>query len=75
VTPFCRAVVDLIKASPNQSLDAYTLRISLAAQGMGKHPAGIAMNLTKLAFRGEYVTCFTHNNYRVFLLTEKGKNS
>lgn len=76
MTPFCRAVVDLIKAAPNHSLSAYELRVAVMEKGFGKHPAAVAMNLTKLAFKGEYVTCFVrNNNQRYFLLTSEGLSS
>lgn len=76
MTPFCRAVVKLLQAKEkidHQGMYAYELREALMDQGMGKHPAGVAMNLTKLAFKGEYVTQYIHHDERVFMLTEQGK--
>jgi hypothetical protein len=76
MSPFCAAVVKILKdKSINGGVDAYHLREALMDQGMGKHPAGVAMNLTKLAFKGEYITQYIHHNERVFMLTEKGKTS
>ena len=76
MTPFCKAVVDLLKAAPQQNMDADGLRKALIKRGMGKHPAGVAMNLTKLAFKEEYVTQYcTSSNYRVFMLTSEGRAS
>jgi len=78
MTPFCRAVVKLLKSQRDyqgdyQGMGAYRLREALMNQGFGKHPAGVAMNLTKLAFKGEYVTQYIYNNERIFMLTDKGK--
>ena len=76
MTPFCRAVVDLIKAAPNHSLSAYELRVAVMEKGFGKHPAAVAMNLTKLAFKGEYITQYCgRDNERVFIHTAKAKES
>jgi len=75
VTPFCRAVVDLLKKDRNGSLDAYALREALMAQGVGKHPAAVAMHLTKLAWKDEYVATYLCNGIRVFVLTAKGKTA
>ncbi len=76
MTPFCRAVVDTLKKAERCSMDAYHLREAMMDQGFGKHPAGVAMNLTKLAFKGEYVTCFIDNqDQRIFLLTSEGKDA
>lgn len=76
MTPFVRAVVDLLKAAPHQSMDAYTLREALMEKGFGKHPAGVAMNLTKLAYKQQYVTSYIDNgDCRVFLLTSEGRSA
>ena len=75
MTPFCAAVVAILKQH-TQGVDAYRLREALMDQGMGKHPAGVAMNLTKLAFKGEYITQHCERDGgRMFMLTAKGKAS
>lgn len=74
MTPFCKAVVEILRKAPNHSMDACTLRGALMDQGWGKYPAAVAMHLTKLAFKGEYVTGFVDNrDCRVFMLTSEGK--
>ena len=76
MTPFVRTVIDIIKErGMYDGIDAYKLREALMDRGMGKHPAGVAMNLIKLAFKGEYITQYIHHNERVFMLTAKGKAS
>jgi hypothetical protein len=76
MTPFCAAAVAFLKKQPLGSASAYALREAMMDQGFGKHPAGVAMNLTKLAFRGEYITSYIDNqDSRVFVLTAKGKAS
>jgi hypothetical protein len=74
MTPFCKAVVEILKATPHSSMSACPLRKALMAQGWGKHPAAVAMNLTKMAWKGEYITCYIRNEReRVFMLTSEGK--
>lgn len=75
MTPFCTAVVNILlsRRDVDAGMGAYELREKLMEAGFGKHPAGVAMNLTKLAFKGEYVTCFIHNRGRIFMLTSKGR--
>lgn len=73
MTPFCKAVVEILKTARHGSMDSYTLREALMDKGWGKHPAAVAMNLTKLAFKGEYITCYVDNSdCRVFMLTSEG---
>jgi hypothetical protein len=72
VTPFCEAVVEILKASHRGGMGAGELRRALIAKGWGKHPAAVAMHLTKLAWKGEYITCYCQGAYHVFMLTPKG---
>jgi hypothetical protein len=73
LTPFCAAVVKILKAAHQQSMDADSLRKAVMKAGFGKHPAGVAMHLTKLAWKEQYVTQYCHrDNYRVFMLTSEG---
>jgi hypothetical protein len=74
-TPFERAVVAILKAAEPHSVDSYHLREALMDQGMGKHPAGVAMNLTRVAWKERYYTCYTdHGGFRMFLLTSEGRH-
>lgn len=75
MTPFCKAVVDILlsQRDVDAGMEAYELRTRLIEHGFGKHPAGVAMNLTKLAFKGEYVTQFIYKEERIFMLTAKGR--
>lgn len=73
-TDFEHVVVWIIKTvGRHGSIDAYTLREELMARGMGKHPAGVAMNLTRVAWRERFFTCYVNDgNCRVFMLTSDG---
>jgi hypothetical protein len=75
MTLFCTAVVNILlsQRDADRGMGSYELRTRLMEQGFGKHPAGVAMNLTKLAFKGEYVTQFIHKEERIFMLTAKGR--
>jgi hypothetical protein len=74
-TPFEQAVIALIKAAPNGILTAARLREALIAQGRGKHPAAVACNLTRVAWRERYFTCFvSSDNIRIFTLTSEGRH-
>lgn len=75
MTPFCTAVVNILlsQKDPDRGMGAYDLRVRLMDLGFGKHPAGVAMNLTKLAFKGEYVTQYIYEEERIFMLTTKGR--
>lgn len=73
-TKFEKVVVEIIKAAPNEMIDGGRLRVTLLERGFGKHPAAVAMNLTRLAWRDRYVTSFLSNkDRRVFILTSEGK--
>ena len=71
-TPFVKAVVKIIKESGDSSVSSFHLRSKLMGQGWGKHPAAMAMHLTKLAWKQEYITCFIWNDERYFMLTSSG---
>ena len=75
MTPFCTAVVNILLSQKDvdAGMGAYDLRERLMDLGFGKRPAGVAMNLTKLAFKGEYVTQFIYKEERIFMLTAKGR--
>lgn len=74
MTPFVKAVCKRLAQESGGSLDAYRLRTDLMAAGWGKHPAAVAMHLTKLSWKGEYVTYFIDNrDSRVFVLTSDGR--
>lgn len=74
MTPFCRAVAELIAARPNGVADGCYLRNALIDAGHGRHPAAVAMNLTKLAWKREYIDTFLDNrDCRMFVLTADGK--
>lgn len=73
LTPFVAAVIRTLRTQPsNCGVDAYTLREALMWQGHGKHPAAVAMHLTKLAWKAKYVTSYMHNDSRMFMLTKEG---
>lgn len=74
-TPFCEAVIGVIKNTRGQTIAASRLRKELMCQGWGKHPAAVAMNITKLACKGEYITGYVDNtDSRVFMLTAEGRD-
>lgn len=73
-TAFEKAVIDILKAAEPHSVDGYRLREALMDKGMGKHPAGVAMNLTRVAWKERYFTCYTDDQQcRNFLLTSDGR--
>ena len=56
-------------------MGSYHLREALMDRGMGKHPAGVAMNLTRVAWRERFFTCFIDSqNDRNFVLTSDGRD-
>ena len=71
-TEFVKAVV-LYLAQYTQGQDAYAVRTHLMDMGFGKHPAAVAMHLTKLAWKSEYVTGYVYHEERVFMLTSEGR--
>lgn len=75
MTPFVKAVCKRLAQERGHSLDAYRLRTDLMTAGWGKHPAAVAMHLTKLAFNGTYVTGYLHEGGgRIFMLTSEGRD-
>jgi hypothetical protein len=73
-SPFCLAVIKLLKAARHQSMTAGELRRALIKQGHGKHPAAVAMHLTKLAWKQEFITGYCNDHGRVFMLTGAGSD-
>jgi hypothetical protein len=75
-TRFERAVVALIyHHRTNNSISGWELRELLLKAGIGKHPAAVAMNLTRLACKNGTVGCFIKNDRdRYFLLTSDGED-
>jgi hypothetical protein len=72
-TPYERAVVEIIGAH-GVSINSESLRKALMARGFGKHPAAVAMNLTRVAWRERFFTCFINNDdVRYFMLTSDGQ--
>lgn len=73
-TDFERTVVRIIKSHGHMnSISAGALRHELLARGIGRHPAAVAMNLTKLAYKERYITGYVSNSdRRVFVLTSEG---
>jgi len=74
IPPFTRKVIELL-GKAKQGVDSHELRRALMRAGFGKHPAGVAMNLTMLAWRGKYVTCYVDDHdCRIFMLTSEGRD-
>ena len=74
-TPFCKAVVEILQKARGRGVDGLQLRKALMAGGWGKRPAAVAMHLTKLAWKEEYVTGYcTDEGVRVFMLTSYGRD-
>jgi hypothetical protein len=72
-TPFEQAVISIIKQYPHSSISSTPLRHALMDRGFGKHPAAVACNLTRIAWKERYFTCFSCHHDRNFILTSDGR--
>lgn len=74
MTDFERTVVRILQGADCSTLSASDLREAVMAAGFGKHPAAVAMHLTKLAWKNRFVTCWLSNrDERMFTLTLDGR--
>jgi hypothetical protein len=77
VTPFVRKVVEILQRHEAKwpgGMDAYHVRKALMSAGFGKHPAAVAMHLTKLAWKKEYVDSYVGNcGSHILTLTAAGR--